>query len=105
MRCDEKLELFWKDILNKATNLRIDPPKLPKGKKTPSRIEECLGGNAASEFDKVIASYCRKNYYEAMDCITNAFTDRFDQQDFKPTSNWKTSRSKQRKEMTSYRIP
>ena len=25
----------------------------------------------------------RKIYYEALDCITNAITDRFDQQDFK----------------------
>ena len=57
MRCDEKLELFWKDMLNKAANLRINPPKLPKGKKTSPRTEECLGENAAPEFDEVIASY------------------------------------------------
>ena len=83
MRCDEKFELFWKDGQNKAASLRIDPPKLPKKRKAPSRIEECLGGNAAPEFDEEIVSYYRKIYYEAPDCITNAIIDRFDQQDFK----------------------
>ena len=39
--------------------------------------------NAAPEFNEDIVSYYRKIYYEASDCITNAITDRFDQQDFK----------------------
>ena len=83
MRCDEKFELFWKDRQNKAASLRIDPPKLPKKRKEPSRIEECLGGNAAPEFDEDIVPSYRKVYYEAPDCITNAIIDCFDQQDFK----------------------
>ena len=42
-----------------------------------------LGGNAAPEFDEDIVSYYRKFYYEALDCINNAVTDRFHQQDLK----------------------
>ena len=83
-RCDETLKLIWKDAENKAASLRIDPPKLPrKSRRAPSRIEECVGGNALPEFEEDIISYYRKIYYEAPDCITNAILDRFDQKDFK----------------------
>ena len=84
MRWDEKLKLIWKDAESKAASLRINPPKLPrKSRRAPSRIEECVGGNALPEFEEDIISYYRKIYYEAPDCITNAILDRFDQKDFK----------------------
>ena len=83
MRRDEKSELVWKDVQNKAANLCIDLPKLPRKKTVPPRTEECLGGNATPESDKHIVSYNRKVYYEALDYITNAIMDRFDQYDFK----------------------
>ena len=40
MRSDEKFDLFWKDFKNKAAIFDVDP-----------RIEECLGGSGAPEFD------------------------------------------------------
>ena len=81
--CEEEFELFWKDVQNKATYLRINPLTLPKKRRAPPKIEECLGINTAPEFDQDIISYYKKIYYEALDCITNAITDRFDYQDFK----------------------
>ena len=78
MRCDEKFELFWKDVQKKAANLSIDPPKLPREMVALLRIQECLGGNGTPEFHEDIVSYYRKIYYEALDCITNATTDHFD---------------------------
>ena len=39
---------------------------------------ECLGGIAAPVFDEDIVSHYRQTYYELLDCITNAITDRFD---------------------------
>ena len=51
---------------------------LPRKRGGPPRIEECLGGNAAPEFDEDIVSYYRKIYYEALDIITNPITDHFD---------------------------
>ena len=83
MRCDEYFELFWKDEQNKAANLSIDSQKLPSKKRAPPRIEECLGGYTAPEFDEDIISYYRKTYYEALDCITNVVTDHSDQQDLR----------------------
>ena len=62
-----------KDVQNKAANLCINLPKLPRKKRAPPTIEEYLRGNAAPEFDKDIASYYRKIYHEALDCITNSF--------------------------------
>ena len=42
MKCGEKeLRLFWKDIQNKAPNLHIDSPKLPRKRTATPRIEEC----------------------------------------------------------------
>ena len=51
MGCDEKFELFWKDVQKKAANLRIDRPKLPRKRIALLRIQECIGGNGTSEFD------------------------------------------------------
>ena len=82
-RRDEKSQLFWKNVQNKAANLCIDPPKLPRKKRVPPRIEERLGGNATPGSDKHIVSYNRKVYCEALDYITNAITNRLDQHDFK----------------------
>ena len=78
MRCDERFGLFQKDVQNKPANLRIGPSVLPRKRGGPPRIEECLGGNTAPEFDEDIVSYYRKIYYEALDIITNPITDHFD---------------------------
>ena len=51
VRCDEKLELFWK-------------VKVTKKRRAPARIEECLEGNAAPKFGENIVSYYRKIYYK-----------------------------------------
>ena len=79
---DSELWAVLERLENNAANLRIDPPKLLRKRRAPSEIEECLGGNALSGFDKDIASYYRKIYYETLDCVTNAITDCFDKQDF-----------------------
>ena len=55
----------------KAVNLRINSP-----------TEKCLAENAATEFHEDSVSYYRKIYCEDLDCITNAITDHYDQQDF-----------------------
>ena len=61
-----KFELFWKDVENKAAYLHINPPKLPRKRRAPPRIEECLRRNAVPEVDKDNVSYYRKFLYEAL---------------------------------------
>ena len=85
----------------KVANLRIDPPKLPRKRRALPRFERCLEGNAAPEFDGDIDSYNRKIYDKALDCITNAITDRFDHQDFKTYIKLVNLFIKTAKEMTS----
>lgn len=46
MRLDEKFELSWKDLQNKAANQHINPPMLSRKKKAPPIIE---GGKVAPE--------------------------------------------------------
>ena len=77
-KSDEKFNLFWKDVENKAAILDVDPPRLLRKKRVPARIEECLGGSATPEFDDDVVSHYRKIYCEALDCIINAIEDRFD---------------------------
>ena len=83
MRSDEKFNLFWKDVENKSAIFDVDPPRLPRKKRAPDRIEECLGGSAAPEFVDDVVSYYRKIYYESLGCIINAIEDRLDHEDFK----------------------
>ena len=83
MRGDEKFNLYWKDVQNKAAIFDVDLPRLPRKKRVPARIEECLGGSAALEFDDYVVSHYRKIYYKSLDCIINAIEERFDQDDFK----------------------
>ena len=45
--------------------------------------KECLGENSTPPFVINVISYDRKICYEALDFITNANSDCFDQQDFK----------------------
>ena len=63
MKLDKKFELLWKDVQNKASNLRIDSPKLTRIRRAPPRTDEYPGGNAAPEFEEYIVSYYRKVYY------------------------------------------
>ena len=53
MESDEKFNLFRIDFKNKAAIYVADPPRLPRKKRAPARIDriECLGGSAAPEFD------------------------------------------------------
>ena len=87
MRSDEKFNLFWKDVKNKAAIFDVDPPRLPRKKRAPARIDQCLGGSATPEFDGDMVSHYRKTYYESLDCIINAIEHRFDQEDFKTYIN------------------
>ena len=83
MRSDEKFNLFRKYFENKAAIFDVDPPRLPRKKRGPARIEECLGVSAAPEFDDDVVSHYRKIYYESLGCIINAIEDRLDHEDFK----------------------
>ena len=64
--------------------------KLPRKRRAPPRIEECLVGNAAPDCDEDIVSYHMKIYYEALDFITIAITVALTNKILKISSNWKS---------------
>ena len=64
-----------------SQSTRIDPTKLPRKWGAPHRIDECLGGNAATEENQ--ENYYRKIYCEPLDCIANVAAGGFDHQDLK----------------------
>ena len=62
MRSDEKFNLFWKDVENKAAIFEADPPRLPRKKRATARIDKCLGGSATPEFNGGMVCHYRKIY-------------------------------------------
>lgn len=82
IRTDRDFNLFWKKVTLKVESLNIEEPKLPRKRKAPARIEDCLGGKAAPEYSNDAISYYRRIYNESLDHIVNVIKDRFDQQDF-----------------------
>ena len=97
MRSDEKFNLLWKGVENKAAIFDVDPQRFPRKKRVPARIKECLGGSAAPEFDDDVVSDYRRIQYESLDCIINANEDRYDQEDFKTYIKIRKSLSQSRK--------
>ena len=75
MRSDEQFKHFWRDVENKAAIFDANPTRLPRKKRVPATIEECLGGSAAPEFNDDVVSHCRKIYYESLGCIIIAIED------------------------------
>ena len=63
----------------KAEQRSVETPLLPRRRKVPSRFET---GQSPAEFHSTPKDYYRHKYFEAMDHIVQAITDRFDQEDF-----------------------
>jgi hypothetical protein len=79
MRCDQCFDLFWEKVVMKAEQRSVETPLLPRRRKLPSRFET---EQAPAEFHSTPMDYYRQNYFEAMNHIVQAITDRFDQEDF-----------------------
>ena len=101
MRSDEKFNLFWKDVENKAAIFDVDPPRLPRKKRVPARIEECLIESAAPKFDDDM--YLITEKYTTSPWIASSMLSKIDsiRKISKHTSNQKISFSKLQKEATS----
>jgi hypothetical protein len=79
MRSDQCFDLFWEKVVMKAEQRSVETPLLPRRRKVPSRFET---GQSPAEFHSTPKDYYRHKYFEAMDHIIQAITDRFDQEDF-----------------------
>ncbi|CAG2184616.1 unnamed protein product [Mytilus edulis] len=79
LRDDECFNLFWENVIMKSRRKSVEEPVLPRKRRMPSRLET---GTATAEFHSTPKDFYRQKYYQAVDHIVQAITDRFEQEDF-----------------------
>ena len=78
VRNDESFKLFWQTVLQESKSRGVNEPQLPRKRRAPKRIEECIGGTAQPEFQASVEDNYRMIYYEALDLVTSCIKNRFD---------------------------
>ena len=81
VRNERDFDLFWCKVLkNNIEKLDVNEHSLPRQRKVPRRFEI---GESEPSFSSTPKQYYRRVYYEALDLVTNAITDRFNQPGFR----------------------
>ena len=75
---------FWKLIKQKASDLNINEPMLPRQRKRPRRYED---GRSEGEFPESVEDLNRRMYFEALDLVVCGIKGHFDQSGYKAYSN------------------
>ena len=81
---DESFLLFWKLIKQKASDLNINEPMLPRQRKWPRRY---VDGMSEGEFPESVEDLYTHMYFEALDLIVCGIKGHFDQPGYKVYSN------------------
>ncbi|CAC5364660.1 unnamed protein product [Mytilus coruscus] len=79
LREDQCFDLFWENVVMKSRRKSVEEPVLPRKIRMPSRFEI---GTATAEFHSTSKVFYRQTYFQAVDHIVQAITDRFEQEDF-----------------------
>ncbi|XP_063436645.1 zinc finger MYM-type protein 1-like [Mytilus trossulus] len=79
LRDDKCFNLFWENVIMKSRRKSVEEPVLPRKRRMPSRFET---GTATAEFHSTPKDFYRQKYYQAVDHIVQAITNRFEQEDF-----------------------
>lgn len=79
MRNDEKFHSQWVTITQRASELKLNEPQLPKRRKPPSRFDVGVGPATTYESPE---NFYRRIFFEFLDCTINFLKDRFDQPSF-----------------------
>ena len=74
MRNGQQFDLFWEK--GKRMAVAEESEVLHRRKKVPQRFET---GSGAAEFPATAKDHFRRNYFDALDLLVQAITDRFDQ--------------------------
>ena len=67
----------------KQQRLGVDAPKLSRKRRTPTRIEDFFGRNAAPEYASDVIFHNHRINFESLDYIINVVEDRFGQEHFR----------------------
>lgn len=79
MRNDESFDLFWDYIEQRRALVDVSSPTLPRRRKVPRRLEV---GEGDGEYPATVEDHYRRIYFEAIDLITAAIDNRFQQKGF-----------------------
>lgn len=82
LRNDEMWSMFWKKVERQADENNVSSPTLPRRRRAPLRLEECLGGQAVPEYAATVEDHYRRIYFQALDLTITAINDRFSQPDY-----------------------
>ena len=74
--------MFWKKLECQADGNHVSSATLPWRRRAPRRLEACIGGKAMPEYPERVENYYRRIYFEALDLVTTAINDRFNQPDY-----------------------
>ena len=80
MRSDESFNLYFVNVNKQARNHGLPESSLPRHRNAPKRF---VVGSGESHQPLSVDEHCRRIYYEAIDLVTNAIRQRFDQPGFK----------------------
>ena len=91
MRTEEDFNLFFDLVTEKANKLPVDEPKMKRKRKIPkySILQYVDGQETTTEayHPLTVEDEYRQIYFDALDHITNAIEERFDQPSFKTYAN------------------
>ena len=74
--------MFWEKLKCQADGTHVSSPTLPRRRRAPLRLEDCIGGKAMPEYPETVDDHYRRIYFEALDLVTTAINDRFNQPDY-----------------------
>ena len=78
-RSDSKFEDFWQEVNQRAAELHIDEPTLPRRRKAPKRFD---AANATTHADHAPVDFYRRQYFEVIDTLTGEIERRFESESF-----------------------
>jgi hypothetical protein len=80
LRNTNEFDSFWHVVLDKASEVGVEEPVLPRRRKAPSQLEI---GEGSPHHHSSVEDYYRPQYFEALDLIVGCIKERFDQPSFK----------------------
>ncbi|KAL5515243.1 hypothetical protein EMCRGX_G000382 [Ephydatia muelleri] len=82
LRNEAMWTMFWEKLKCQADGTHVSSPTLPRRRRAPLRLEDCIGGKAMPEYPETVDDHYRTIYFEALDLVTTAINDRFNQPDY-----------------------
>ena len=84
LRDQEKFQLFFQRVTLDQERFGISAPALPRKRRAPQRLQV---GSTEGDMHSSIEEYYRVVYFEAIDLVVEAITERFDQPGYRIYSN------------------